>query len=314
MDRIKKTLQIKDVVLDNNIVLAPLAGYTDIGMRSLCYSYGASLCYSEMVSAKGLHYNQEKTKVLLKTSDIEKPIAVQLFGSESEYFVEAISNPLLEKFDIIDINMGCPVKKIFNNGDGSALLKKPSLAYDIVKSCKKHTTKPITIKMRIGISDDSLAVDFAKAVEEAGVDAITVHGRTREQFYSGKVNLDAIAKVKSAVLVPVIGNGDVRDRDSYEAMLSTGVDGVMIGRGAVGRPYIFSELLGYEYEFSAKHSALKHIEYLQTIYDNKIVCELMKKHLCSYVYGMKGSKEVKIAVNSSTNLEMLLQVINNFFN
>ena len=224
---------------------------------------GASLTVTEMVSAKALMYESAKTYDLLQTFEGEKPVAVQIFGREPEIMALACKNPALDKFDIIDINMGCPAPKIVKNGEGSALMKEFDLAKDIIKACVNATKKPVTVKFRLGFEEDNIvAVEFAKMCEESGASAITVHGRTREQFYSGKVNYEAIKAIKQAVKIPVIGNGDITDKESLKRMLATGVDAVMIGRGAIGNPWIFKELLGEPYIKDKLNIIKKQIEYL----------------------------------------------------
>ncbi|MBR4002550.1 MAG: tRNA-dihydrouridine synthase family protein, partial [Clostridia bacterium] len=223
-------MKIKNVEIKNNLFLAPMAGITDKAFRCLCKKFGVGLTYTEMVSVKGLFYNSKNTKQLLDTFESESPCAVQLFGNEPEVFRTVIKSGVLDKFDIIDINMGCPAPKIVKNGDGSSLMKDLNLASEIIKACVESTDKPITVKFRKGFykTDDKLT-QFAKMCESSGASAITVHPRTREDFFSGEIDIEDIKKVKQAVNIPVIGNGDVVDENSYKKMLSSGCDGVMIG-------------------------------------------------------------------------------------
>lgn len=237
------TIKVGNIVVNNPFFLAPLAGITDKSFRKLCSEKGAALVYSEMVSAKAMWYKDKKTDKLLEIDDDESPIGFQLFGSEPEILAHAVS--LLEKSKnvLIDVNMGCPVPKIVKNGEGSALLKNPELACKIIEAMKSVATKPITAKIRIGWDNNSInAVSFAKMLEGAGADAIGIHGRTREQYYSGKADWNIIGEVKNAVTVPVFGNGDVKcGQDAIDLMKQTGCDAVMIARGSMGNPWIFEE-------------------------------------------------------------------------
>ena len=270
-------MKIKNVQTRSDIFLAPMAGVTDEGFRKLCVDYGAGLTYTEMVSAKALYKNSKKTLKLLRVAENEKPIAVQLFGHEPEVFYEVIKSGVLDKFDIIDINMGCPAPKIVKNGDGSVLLRNMDLARQIIEKCVSATDKPITVKFRMGYYENqNVAVEFAKMCEEAGASAITIHGRTKEQMYSGRANYDVIKDVVSAVKIPVIGNGDVVDKSSYEQMLKTGVAAVMIGRGALGNPELFSELLGKPQKVNKLQQIKEHYEILQQSIEEKYLVQLFK--------------------------------------
>jgi tRNA-dihydrouridine synthase B len=268
-----------------------------------------------MVSVKGLEYNNDKTKKLLTLSPLEKPSAAQIFGSDPEVFRKVISGSYLNRFDIIDINMGCPVQKVFNNGDGSALIKDKVLASEIVRAAVEGAEgRPITAKIRIGINKEEGSVDFAKALEIAGVSAVTVHGRTRAQMYSGKADLVSIKNIKEALKIPVIGNGDVIDKASYINMIEkTNVDGVMIGRGALGKPYIFSEILNENYEFDIKENIIYHLNSLLKVYNEKTSVNLIKKHICFYGAGRRNSKEIKTAVNNSISIKEIQDIVNLYF-
>ena len=235
-------MKIANIEIKNGLFLAPMASVTDKPFRTLCKMLGVGLKYTEMVSVKGLYYKSKKTEQLLDTSEIERPCAVQLFGHEPEIFRSVLKGGVLDKFDIIDINMGCPAPKIVKNGDGSALMKNLDLARDIIKACVESTNKPVTVKFRKGFykSDDKL-VEFAKMCQESGASAITIHPRTREDMFSGSVNLEDIKKVKQNVSIPVIGNGDVVDLETYYKMAKI-CDGVMIGREALKKPEIFFEI------------------------------------------------------------------------
>lgn len=302
-------MKIGNIELKNNLILAPMAGVSDVGFRRLAVLSGADFAVCEMVSAKALYYKSAKTLELLTTTDDEPIKVVQLFGNDPKIMAWACTHPALEKFDIIDINMGCPAPKIVGNGEGSALLKNLDLAYDIIHSCVKATKKPITVKFRIGFDKTNMvAVEFAKMCERAGASAITVHGRTREQYYSGKVDLESIKAVKHAVSIPVIGNGDVVDMDSYKAMLACGVDAVMIGRGALGNPTIFASLLGKP-QLSKWECLKQHVETMLTYYKEDFVLREMRKHFLWYLKGMARVNEVKNKVVTMTNLKEVMALL-----
>lgn len=240
-------LTIGNIDLQGNLVLAPMAGVTDLPFRILCKEQGADLIYTEMVSAKGIMYNNKNTEDLLRIDDKERPVALQLFGSDPDIISEQAKRIEERNFDILDINMGCPVPKVVNNGEGSALLKNIPLAAKIIEKTVKAIEKPVTVKFRKGFGRGEVqAVEMAKAAEAAGAAAVAVHGRTREEYYSGKADWDVIAAVKDAVKIPVIGNGDIFTPKDAEAMLRhTGCDGLMIGRGARGNPWIFHQIRTY---------------------------------------------------------------------
>ncbi len=302
------TLKIKDLQLSSPYLLAPLAGYTDIAFRSICREYGAGLTYTEMVSAKGLVYGNDKTEDLLRLYDNETPSAVQIFGSEPEIMARAIN---IIKADIIDINMGCPVKKIVSNGEGSALMKNPALASRIVKSCVKAAgSRPVTVKFRSGFDENSInALEFAKIMEESGASALTLHARTREQFYSGLADRELIKRVASAVSVPFIANGDITSVSDVKEFENSPVSGYLIGRGALGNPEIFAKLSGKEVKESKGEQIRLHIERLLNYLPERVVINDMKKHMCYYLKGMRGIKEMKNAIYNATSISDLLSVI-----
>lgn len=291
------SMKIKNITLKNNLILAPMADYTDVAYRQICKEMGAGLTVTEMVSAKALKYESEKTYELLETFEGEHPVAVQIFGSEPDIMALACKNPALEKFDIIDINMGCPAPKIVGNGEGSALMKQMDLAKEIIEACVNATSKPVTVKFRTGWDEASInAVAFAKMCEEAGASAITIHGRTREQFYSGKANYEIIKAVKQAVSIPVIGNGDVTDKESYDKMLATGVDAVMIGRASIGNPWIFKELLGGASEKNKLSTIETHIAYLlKANKSERYIVLSMRKIIAQYLKGEENANEKRQA-------------------
>ena len=289
-----KSVFIKNVEVKNGLILAPMAGFTDLAFRLSCSKFGAGLTVTEMVSAKALSYNNKKTEDLLLSLEGESPKAVQIFGHEPEVMAEACKNPLLQKFDIIDINMGCPAPKIISNGDGSALLKDFDLARKIIEECVNATEKPVTVKFRIGFYDDEIvAVEFAKMCEKAGAAAITVHGRTTKQGYSGKVNYDVIRQVKESVSIPVFANGDCRSKEDYDRIMSeTNADGMMIGRASLGRPEIFEEIVSGKSVQVDKFEQIKwHYETMLKFYPEKYVVLYMRSHLAGYLKGeYKNSK------------------------
>lgn len=292
-----------------NIFLAPMAGVSEVGFRHVCKMAGADLTFTEMVSSKALSYESEKTKELLITSDIESPKAVQLFGHEPDVMADVCKREDLQKFDLIDINFGCPAPKIVNNGDGSALLKDLKLLERIVTSCVKASPRPISCKFRLGYNaNDNVAVQVAKICENSGAKMLTVHGRTKSQGYSGSVDLQSIAEVKASVKISVIGNGDVVDEKSYQNMLSTGVDGVMIGRGALGNPNIFASIKGLE-PIDKFTLVQEHIQELRKYYSPRFINVTMRKHLLWYIGGIKNATEIKQKIATCEDTDYALQLV-----
>lgn len=315
-----KELRIGNLTLDNPFFLAPLAGITDAPMRRLCKEQGAALVFSEMVSGKGLWYKDKNTAGLLRTYEEERPVAFQIFGHEPEIIAFTASEISKLPCAAIDINMGCPVPKIVKNGEGSALLKNPDLVYDIVSAAVKNTDKPVTVKIRTGWDKNSInAVEVAHAISAAGASAITVHGRTREQYYSGKADWKMIAAVKRAVDIPVVGNGDVVDAASAMAMIEeTGCDFVMIGRGALGNPWIFRELeaawRGKELpekpgSEEKKEMMIRHLLDLAEFKGEYPAVREMRKHVGWYIKGMHNAAALRGKVNQINDIDELKEVI-----
>lgn len=302
-------MKIGNIEVQNPLILAPMAGVTDVAFRSICVELGADWGVGELVSSKSLKYGNEKSLSLLYTADNEKVKIAQIFGSSPKIMAEAVKNPALAKFDIIDINMGCPTPKIVKNGEGAALMKDIDLAEKIIRACVEASEKPITVKFRKGWDEEhENYIEFAKMCERAGAAAITIHGRTAKQMYSGNVDLDAIKKVKESVNIPVIGNGDVRDKASYQHMLNyTKVDGVMIGRASMGNPKIFSEIKGSECALSQYDIIEKHITLLRKFYPDRFVAKHMRKHILWYIKGLKNINVFKNEISRETNIEKILK-------
>ena len=319
-----RTLKIGNVTLDNNVILAPMAGVSDLPFRLLCRELGAGLVCMEMVSAKAIYYNNKNTDSLMEIHPEEKPVSLQLFGSDPQIISEMAKRIEERPFSILDINMGCPVPKVVNNGEGSALMKNPKLVEAILSSLVKAVNKPVTVKIRKGFDETHAnAVEIAKIAESCGVAAVAVHGRTREQYYSGKADWEMIARVKEAVSIPVIGNGDVDSPRAAKALLEqTGCDGVMIGRAAQGNPWIFREVVSYlntgeipapptnaeKRELILRHAALQ----LQYKGEYTGVRE-MRKHLSWYTVGMPNSARFRQAINSMESMDELVESVETIF-
>ena len=316
-------LKIGNVELENNLILAPMAGVTDLPFRLLCKEQGAALCCMEMVSAKGIYYNNKNTESLLTVDERERPVSLQLFGSDPEIMAAMAAKIEHRNFDILDINMGCPVPKVVNNGDGSALMKNPVLAGKIIEGMVKAIDKPVTVKIRKGFDDDHInAVEMAHVAEESGAAAIAVHGRTREQYYSGKADWSIIADVKQAVSIPVIGNGDILDAKDVIAMKEqTDCDGFMIGRGAQGNPWIFHQILHYfeTGELIGKppmeemvKTMLRHAKLQIEFKGDYLGIREMRKHAAWYTAGYKGASKLRGRINDVESYDELEQLFEDF--
>ncbi len=288
-----RPIQIGNIQTENNLFFAPLAGYTNYPFRMLCQSYGAGLCFTEMVSAKGLKYGSENTKELLYTTPNEKNKAVQIFGSEPSVMRSACESEDLAPFPIVDINMGCPVPKIYKNGEGSALLENPRLAEKIVQECVK-SGKTITVKFRIGIDQEHIVCEeFARRMEGAGASLLTIHGRTREQYYAGRVHTEEIAKAKKAVSIPVIANGGVFSvADGEKLIQETGADGIAIARAAMNDPQIFCDFTGKKRE-GIYPMLERQLRWTAELFDERFTTVFMRKMAVFYVKGKRGAASYK---------------------
>jgi len=309
-------LSFGQVKLAHGLMLAPLAGYTDHAMRRVCRLHGAEYEVSEMVSSRALCYHDEKTPILARVGEEELPMAVQIFGSEPDFMREAAKMVAAGMGggvvpSAIDINMGCPVKKIVSAGDGSALMKNPKLVYDIVSAVTGAVSLPVTVKIRAGWDDaHKNAVEIAKAAEAGGASLVAVHGRTRAQMYSGNADLSVIADVKAALSVPVVGNGDIRTAsDALHMLEATGCDGVMIGRGAVGNPFLFAEIAaamdGGAYTPPSVEerveTALLQLRFAVADKGEAVAVNESRKQICEYLRGMRGATAMRCAVNKATS-------------
>ena len=309
-------MKIGNIEFKNNLILAPMAGITDIAFRSLCVGFGADAAVTEMISAKALHYKNEKTEDLLKIAPNEEIKIVQLFGHEPDIMAEICASDYVKPFDIIDINMGCPAPKIVNNKDGSSLMTDIDLAREIISACVSATKKPITVKFRSGFSADKInAIEFAKMCESAGASAITIHPRTREQMYSGKADWGIIRDIKNSVKIPVIASGDVVDKASFDrVILETNCDAVMIGRGALGNPEIFAEIIGNDPGLNKVEIIEKHIAILRENFSENFISGHIRKHLLWYLKGEKNVGDLKVYVSTEPSLDNCVKAIKKHFN
>jgi tRNA-dihydrouridine synthase B len=307
-------MKIGNVTLDNKVFLSPMAGVTDLPFRLICKEQDCGMLYTEMINAKALCYDDQNTKKMLKIEEEEHPVAVQIFGSDPEFMAGAAE--ILNEYpnEILDINMGCPAPKVIKNGDGSALMKNPKLAEEVLKAVVNKSKKPVTLKIRKGWDDNSVnAVEIAKIAESSGISALAIHGRTREQYYSGKADWDIIAKIKENISIPVIGNGDVFEvEDAINMIKKTNCDAIMIGRGAQGNPWIFKRINHYmktgeilpEPTCDEKiNTALKHLKLAVEEHGEYVAVREMRKHIAWYLKGLRGSARLRDEINKIESYE-----------
>ncbi|GAA0092536.1 tRNA dihydrouridine synthase DusB [Paraclostridium bifermentans] len=316
-------MKIGNVTLDNKVFLSPMAGVTDLPFRLICKEQDCGMLYTEMINAKALCYDDQNTKKMLKIEEEEHPVAVQIFGSDPAFMGGAAE--ILNEYpnEILDINMGCPAPKVIKNGDGSALMKNPKLAEEVLKSVVKNSKKPVTLKIRKGWDDNNInAVEIAKIAEASGISALAIHGRTREQYYSGKADWDIIAKIKENIDIPVIGNGDVFEvEDAINMINKTNCDAIMIGRGAQGNPWIFKRINHYmktgeilpEPTGEEKiNTALKHLKLAIDEHGEYVAVREMRKHIAWYLKGLRGSARLRDEINKIESYEEVVNKLRDY--
>lgn len=316
-------MKIGNVTLDNKVFLSPMAGVTDLPFRLICKEQECGMLYTEMINAKALCYDDQNTKKMLKIEEEEHPVAVQIFGSDPAFMGGAAE--ILNEYpnEILDINMGCPAPKVIKNGDGSALMKNPKLAEEVLKSVVKNSKKPVTLKIRKGWDDNNInAVEIAKIAEASGISALAIHGRTREQYYSGKADWDIIAKIKESINIPVIGNGDVFEvEDAINMINKTNCDAIMIGRGAQGNPWIFKrincymktgEILPEPTGEEKINTALKHLKLAIDEHGEYVAVREMRKHIAWYLKGLRGSARLRDEINKIESYEEVVNKLRDY--
>ena len=316
-------MKIGNVQLDNEVFLSPMADVTDLPFRTICKEKGCGMLYTEMINAKALCYDDENTKKMLRMDKDEHPVAVQIFGSDPEFMGKAAIIMNQYPNEILDINMGCPAPKVIKNGDGSALMRNPKLAAEVLTAVVKNSEKPVTLKIRKGWDDDSVnAVEIAKIAEECGISALAIHGRTREQFYSGKADWDIIAEIKQAINIPVIGNGDVFEvEDAVNMLEKTKCDAIMIGRGAQGNPWIFNRINHYmktgeilpEPTLEEKiTTAIRHMNLAVAEHGDYVAVREMRKHIGWYLKGLKNSAKYRDQINKITDYKEVITMLEEY--
>lgn len=306
-------MKIKEVDFgENPIMLAPMAGVSDVGFRAVCSSFGADATVTEMLSARAMQHCPKKTGFLTLSTDDEKIKIAQIFGHEPEFMIKAVNNPLLSKYESIDINMGCPAPKIVKNGEGSALMDNLPLASEIIKAVKSATDRPVSVKFRKGKSTENY-IEFGRMCQESGADFVTFHARTVEQGYSGKADYEAIASLKAKLSIPVVGNGDVVDKESLSKMRQTGVDGVMVGRGATGKPWIFAELKNKDFKIDKYEVVKKHIDILRQYFDENWLKLYIRKHLLWYAGEMPTTSQIRVKLATCDDIDMCLELLKSEF-
>ena len=316
-------MKIGNVQLDNEVFLSPMAGVTDLPFRTICKEKGCGMLYTEMINAKALCYDDENTKKMLKMEKDEHPVAVQIFGSDPDFMGKAASIMNQYPNEILDINMGCPAPKVVKNGDGSALMRNPKLAAEVLNAVVKNSEKPVTLKIRKGWDDDCInAVEIAKIAEECGISALAIHGRTREQFYSGKADWDIISEIKQAINIPVIGNGDVFEvQDAVNMLEKTKCDAIMIGRGSQGNPWIFKRINHYmktgevlpEPTLEEKiTTAIRHMNLAVAEHGDYVAVREMRKHIGWYLKGLKNSAKYRDQINKITDYKEVIIMLEEY--
>ena len=316
-------MKIGNVQLDNEVFLSPMAGVTDLPFRTICKEKGCGMLYTEMINAKALCYDDENTKKMLKMEKDEHPVAVQIFGSDPDFMGKAASIMNQYPNEILDINMGCPAPKVVKNGDGSALMRNPKIAAEVLSAVVKNSEKPVTLKIRKGWDDDCInAVEIAKIAEECGISALAIHGRTREQFYSGKADWDIIAEIKQSINIPVIGNGDVFEvQDAVNMLEKTKCDAIMIGRGSQGNPWIFKRINHYmktgevlpEPTLEEKiTTAIRHMNLAVAEHGDYVAVREMRKHIGWYLKGLKNSAKYRDQINKITDYKEVIIMLEEY--